>query len=289
MALQERKTLGMELPRQHVHYILKSGNVEGERPLSTLILAYPERAKTTEVMKFNDIGAIVKNDLTAYGLAKIIAEMKQVEKAILHHLIIPDLERIGARNVTVRQQLLATLQILMQEGLTSVTTHEIQLECNPPIRLGVIMCTTPEDLGDKRSIFRRLSFLSRLIPFSYDFSKKHRADILKYIEEADHLERQHFILKDQSKTKVTVPREFVDRVNICAKIMAYRIEEFASKKKGKEQMGKLVGIRAKEDLLCYLKAIALVNHRTEVTEEDFEEFERMFRHFNFGLKELDYK
>jgi len=151
------------------------------------------------------------------------------------------------------------------------------------------MCTTPEDLGDKRSIFRRLSFLSRLIPFSYDFSRKHKVDILKFVEDAEHLRREHFLLKDSSKTEVKVPHHFIDDINVYAKLMAYRIEEFASKKKDQKQVHELVGIRAKEDLICYLKAIALSRGRTDVTEDDFEEFERMFDYFNFAMKELDYK
>jgi hypothetical protein len=285
--LAERKTTGMDAFRRHLLYILFSGFVKRERPLSTLILAHPERGKTTEVMKFNSIGCIVCNDLTAYGLAEIITQMSEIDRKIFHHLVIPDLERIGARSRTVRRELLATLQVAMQEGLTKIQTHFTKLECNPPIRLGVIMCTTPDDLGDKRSVFRRVSFLSRLIPFTYDYSNEKKASILDYVKQEEHLEKESFQVRKRSKSEVYVPEPMKDQLKVYAKIMAWKIEAFSSLK-DKKQVGKLIGVRALEDLICYLKAIALSNGRKVVTKDDFREFERLFKFFNFDLNELEY-
>lgn len=286
MQLKERKTMGMEPLRKHVGHTIYSGFVKDERPVSTLILAHPERGKTTEVMKFYATGCIVFNDLTAYGLAETITKMSESERKIFHHLVIPDLERIGARSRTVRKELVATLQVAMQEGLTRIRTHFTKLECNPPIRLGVIMCTTPDDLGDKRSIFRRLSFLSRLIPFTYDFSKDKKARILDYVKEEEHLKEESFPIRKRGKSEVSISEDMKDRLKFYAKIMAWKTEKFASSRE-KQQATKLIGIRALEDSICYLKAIALSNGRKAVTEEDFKEFERLFTHFNFDMNELE--
>lgn len=287
MPLEERKTIGMDALRRHLRYVLFSGFIKNERPLSTLILAHPERGKTTEVMKFNATGCIVFNDLTAYGLAETITKMSESERKIFHHLVIPDLERIGARSRTVRKELLATLQIAMQEGLTKICTHFTKLDCNPPIRLGVIMCTTPDDLGDRRSVFRRLSFLSRIIPFTYDYSKEKKAKILDYVKKEEHLQKESFPIRKRSKSEVSISEHMKDRLKFYAKLMAWKTEQFSSR--DKQQMGKLIGIRALEDSICYLKAIALSNRRKVVTTEDFKEFERLFEYFNFDMNELEYE
>ena len=78
-----------------------------------------------------------------------------------------------------------------------------------------------------------------------------------------------------------------DRLKFYAKLMAWKTEQFSSR--DKQQMGKLIGIRALEDSICYLKAIALSNRRKVVTTEDFKEFERLFEYFNFDMNELEYE
>jgi len=289
--LEERKTIGMDALRRHLRIVLFSGFVKDERPVSTLILAHPERGKTTEVMKLTATGAIVFNDLTSYGLAEEIVKMSETERELFHHIVIPDLERIGARSRTVRKELMATLQITMQEGLTHVHTHFTKLSCNPPIRLGVIMCTTPDDLGDARSVFRRLSFLSRLIPFTYDYSNEKKARILDYVAEEEHLEKESFPIEVRSKCSVLLPASMKKQLRFYAKMMSRKIEDFSKGEHPRsgenKQTPKLIGIRALEELICYLKAIALSNGRQVVTHEDFLEFEELFDHFNFDMNELE--
>lgn len=285
MPLSERRTIGMEALRRHLRYVICSGFVKGERPLSTLILAHPERGKTSEVVKFNAAGCIVANDLTAYGLAEIIEKMSETERKIFHHLTIPDLERIRARSRTVRSELITTLQIAMQEGLTKIRTHFTKLDCNPPIRIGVILCTTPDDLFDRRSVFRRVPFLSRLIPFTYDFSDEKKAEILEYVKQEDHLREESVDIEYRNRADIFMPTPMKNKLGFYARIMASEIESFASQG---HTIGKLIGIRALEQLICYLKSIALSNNRPIVSREDFSEFEKLFRYFNFDMNELDY-
>jgi predicted RNase H-like HicB family nuclease len=285
VALKGRKTIGTEPLKAHIKYCVCSGFVKDERPLSTLIIANPERGKSTEVMKFPASGSIVVNDLTSYGLGEIIEIMIEKERRLFHHLIIPDLERISARSRKSRAELLANLQIAMQEGITRVQTYNTKINLNPPIQLGVVMCTTPDDLGDRRSVFRRLGFLSRLIPFSFDFSAEQKVQIMDFVKEDKHLEMETFPIKNKKKVKVFIPETMKDKLKLYAKIMALRIEHFSNTSKENKQ--KLIGIRALENIICYLKAIALSNNRNAVTEDDFDEFLRLYRYFNFRMCSLE--
>ena len=63
------KTLKMEPLRKHIAYTLYSGFVENKpRDISTLIIAYPERAKSTEAKRFRAIGAAEVQDLSSWGI-----------------------------------------------------------------------------------------------------------------------------------------------------------------------------------------------------------------------------
>ena len=72
------KTLGLEPLRKFLTYTLYSGFIQNKkRPVSALVIAHPERAKSTEVLKFEGLGILYMTDLTHYGL---MDELKKNEK-----------------------------------------------------------------------------------------------------------------------------------------------------------------------------------------------------------------
>jgi hypothetical protein len=116
---------------------------------------------------FDALGVRILNDVTAFGLERLINGMTDRERETIHHFIIPDLERISGRGKTVKREFLATMRILEEEGLTEKITGKIHLSLEKPFQAGFICATTPEDLGDRRSIFRSLSWLNRRLIFTY--------------------------------------------------------------------------------------------------------------------------
>jgi hypothetical protein len=50
---------------------------------------------------------------------------------------------------------------------------------------------------------------------------------------------------------------------------------------------RLIGIRAKENLMTFLEAIALYHGRTIVTKKDFEEFRKLYRFMNYKGSNID--
>jgi hypothetical protein len=152
----------------------------------------------------------------------------------------------------------------------------------------VLMCTTPEDIGDRRSVFRTLSFQSRLIPFTYDFNDGLKVKILEFIETEEHNIRENHYFKRVEKAVVTLPKKYSKKLNMYAILLAKRLEKFSRKSpiKQTQERARLLGIRTKENFMALLKSIALYNGRTAVTNRDFEEFRRLYHYMNYKFHEI---
>jgi hypothetical protein len=87
--------------------VVYSGFVKNApRLISTLVTAHPERGKSTKVQKWHCLGVLTLQDMTSYSIDRQIQELSGKELKYFHHLMIPDLEKIGSRNRVVRNKLL---------------------------------------------------------------------------------------------------------------------------------------------------------------------------------------
>jgi len=285
------KTIGIKPVKDFVKYIIYTGFVANcPYPTSAIIIAPPEHCKSTEVEKFKCLGVIQIDKSTAYGLADIIRGLTKKELESSHHFIILDLENYASAMRETKEQFLAFVRQTTQEGIKRYHTARIDLDLDERKAFGFVMCTTPEDLGDKRSVFRSLSFLSRFIPFTYKYGDDLRARILEFIAEEEHYVPQHYVLKREKKAAIRLSRKYSEKLTPLALVLARRIEEVASHPKTVFEDGnRLCGIRAKENLMTLIKAIALYNGRTEVTREDLHELKRLYRFMNFEFRDIDEK
>lgn len=284
------KTISMEPLRKHIGICLYSGFVENKpRDLSTLIIAYPERGKSTEAKRFKAIGATEVQDLSSWGLLKKIARMPPRERDIFHHLIVPDLEKLAARSRRLKEELLSTIRILAEEGFTKSWVKYQRFKFEKRVRLGFILCTTPEDIGDRRSAFRSYSFLSRFIPFTYDFSDRLKIDIMKFVENEDRLAKTKIYLKREEGTHVDCADAYKTELDKYVDVIAREIDAFSRKSSIPTLRGKQrkFGVRMKENLITYLKSLALYDGCTNVRRKHLEEFKELFHFMNFRFNNID--
>jgi hypothetical protein len=283
------KTIGIRPVTDFVKYILYTGFVSNcPYPTSGLIIAPPEHGKSTEVEKFECLGVIQIDKSTAWGLADILQRLTKKEIEIYHHFVALDLENYASMSRVVREQFLAFVRQTTQEGIKRYHTARIDLHLDERKSFGFLMCTTPEDLGDKRSVFRSLSFLSRPLPFTYKYGQNLRAKILEFIAEEDHNAPERYVIKRREKATVKLPKKYSDRLTPLALKLSSRIEDAASHPKTVfEGSNKLCGIRAKENLMTFLKAIALYHGRTSVIRKDFNELKRLYHFMNFRFRNID--
>jgi hypothetical protein len=280
----------LDLLLKHFIILLYSAYLKYEDPLSGLIYAWQERGKSTVTLSVKTLGLLIDEDITSYGLLKQIENLyKKRQLTVYHHLLIPDLEKVTARTRTVKNELRALLQGLMFDGIQHHHTYYIDLDLPYRYKLGVIACVTP-DVFNKKSSYRRLGFLSRLIPFSFNYCHTVVDEILDFIGTAqeDKLRLEKIKLLRHKKVEVTISDHYLSLLVEKAKILAQVVDDFCSyDPEGEKQMFKrIIGTRAKRLLTCYLKALALVNEHTEVQESDWTEFEVLFSYFNFRMEKL---
>jgi len=276
-----------DLILRHFQHLLYSAYLKNEDAISGLIYAWQERGKSTIVLSVKHTGFLIEDDMTAYGLSRRLNELYQQNKLKqYHHILIPDLEKITSRSRTVKNELRSFLQTLMWDGIQDVDTYNIHLHFPSRLKMSVIACVTP-DVFNTKSSFRRLGFLSRLIPFSFDYDDNTIDEILKFIGtfEEDKLRIQTITILNKKKAEITIPQHYLDLLEEKSRTLAKTIDDFCPYKEPNEK--RLIGSRAKRLLTCYLKSICLArNEKTIFDEKDWREFEIMFRYFNFNMKEL---
>jgi len=283
------KVKHLDILLRHFLYLLYSAYLKDEEAISGLIYAWQERGKSTVVLSVKHSGFLVEDDITAYGLSRRLNELvKDDTLKQYHHLLIPDLEKVSSRTRTVKNELRSFLQTLMWDGVQRVDTYNIHLDLPYRLKMAVIACVTP-DVFNEKSAFRRLGFLSRLLPFSFDYDNDAINEILEFIGtlEEDKLRIQTIKVLGKKKAQITIPEHYLNLLGNSSRILAKTIDNFCPYKKGDEQ--RLIGARAKRILTCYLKSICLTNgnnERTTVNEEDWQEFETMFQYFNFNMENL---
>jgi hypothetical protein len=269
--------------------MIYSAFLKDEDALSGLIYAWQERGKSTVVLSVKHTGLLIEDDITAYGLSRKLNKL--FKDGILkhyHHLLIADLEKVSARTRTVKNELRSFLQSLMWDGVQAIDTYNIHLDLPFRLKMAIIACVTP-DVFNEKSAFRRLGFLSRLLPFSFNYNNNTVNEILRFIGtlEEDKLRVQTMKVLGRKKAEIIIPQHYLNLLDDNARILAKIIDDFCPYKREDEQ--RLIGSRAKRMLVCYLKSICLVNgngERTTINEGDWQEFETMFHYFNFDMKEL---
>ncbi len=289
------KTIGLDPLRDFCRYVLYTGFVKNApRPVSALIVAPPERGKSTEAKRPEGKGIILIQDLTSFGIDRYLLELTEEDRRMFHHIVVPDLEKLKTRNRNVREELMAKMRIGMDEGIKEVCTGRDRVHFERPIQIGFLMCTTPDDLGDRRSVFRSLSWQSRIIPFTYDFSDALKAKILDFVENEEHNKQHKIHFNRREKVNVTLPKKYAKKLNKPARILAQEIERFSKKEdstqdktENKKHTRRLIGIRIKENFMTLLKAIALYHGSKTVKEEHYEEFRRLLHWLNYKYHTID--
>lgn len=173
----------------------------------------------------------------------------------------------------------------MFDGLQRIRTYYIDLELPYRFKLGVIACVTP-DVFHEKSSFRRLGFLSRLIPFSFNYCHTTVDEILGFVGtiQEDKLRMETIKVLKHKKANIEVSEHYLSLLTEKAKDLAKTIDMFCPYYKDEQQ--RLIGTRAKHLLTCYLKALALANGNNSVTENDWQEFLVMFGYMNFDMRRL---
>jgi hypothetical protein len=111
--------------------------------------------------------------------------------------------------------------------------------------------------------------------------------ILDFIEEEEHNLREKSSFRREEKVEVKLPKQYAEKLTLPALILSKQLEEFSRLDPISKKNGSLIGIRAKENFMTFLKAIALYNGSNTVQKEHFDIFLKLFRWMNYDFNKIE--
>ena len=259
--------------RELITYVLYSSFVKNEIPVSILLIANSESGKTQVLEKFRNAKSVLwLTDFTRYGISTTYYD--RIKSLELRTIIMPDMCAIVQEpNQKVSERVVNFLTSIIEEGVTNITTYNINIASKVPIRMGFIGAITKDVFSDRRSCWRRSGFISRTLPVSYDISDITKQEIKEYINNKLHT--------SEPPIKLKLPKR---SVNIeLNPILAKQFNPLS------DSIGTILdtnGFRALRHLQVLACARALSQGRKEVVQEDIDKIIKLADWANLSFKKI---
>lgn len=245
--------IGTRLVESLVQSVALSHLVKGYSRCSLLLLAAPESGKTTIANAANAKHVCRVAVITGRSILKEVADNKDTE-----FLLFNDLTAVRAMSATAVALLVVILNQITQGEKGKVAfagkdTEEIDRT------IGILGCMPFATFVDHRARWKELGFISRMIPFSYEYGNDLVATIKDAIDEGNHRERAQPTRKMPKAPRRQVSVQMPSNITV-------KVRRLADAKA--TELGNL-GIRLLQNYHTLIRAHALLNKRTRVTMEDW--------------------
>lgn len=260
--------------------------IDGYRPSSLMLIAKPESGKTSTIDKFAYYPFVYyANEVTAKTFIDKIFPKAQTGQ--VRFVLIPDILNCTEKSSSTKKPLLQILKSMVDEGVRRIQTPWKDYEYATPVKLGLISAITRESLyyapEMQTSLFsdlKRMGFISRMIPFSYEYPIDSTSKIFDYL----------YGKIAPSEQKIEIPQ---------IKFLEYqydKLQEFEPKPELFSQLQQIslalsnfsdsYGFRVQKNLqkLCY--ASAMIDNRKEIEQKDIDKILFLSRWMNFKFNPL---
>lgn len=144
-----------------------TGKLSDEKPVSIMLIAEQESAKTEALKFFRGTSTIdYMSDVTSRGLS---TKKEAIERGKLKHIVLLDLVRILAHGRGVSERTIQTLASLMEEGESETADGGGKSTWEGFPRIGTLMGITTPFFKAKRGKWRQTGFLTRFVPVSFTY------------------------------------------------------------------------------------------------------------------------
>lgn len=274
-----------------------SAYLKNDQSVSIILIADPESNKTRQLMRLSKSPKTkVQTDLTYYGLVNELLPL--IEKGDIFTVIIPDMLKPITKKQSTRSNFITILNSLIEEGVFNVTIRD---EKNfHGARANVLSSVTPAIFRDNRTMFHRMGFWTRVIPFTYKYSPEKIEDIFERIGDYSASAEEPIKIESPFRpVEVKITKEQTEEAERLARLLA-KAEEIRHKRKRKDKEYEWVedstpGFRHKWQFMSLIKASALKREidagRTyldgiEVTDEDLATVRDLSQWINYDFREL---
>jgi hypothetical protein len=252
---------GVDLLRDFFQTVIFTGRLKGDDcdPVSTMIIAEPERGKTSIVLEKYCESMVVLTDCTGKGL-DFICQMN--EKST--HVIINDMAVIQAHGGKAGAFFYSRLMAMTEEGIRAMATPAGFTSIQKG-RRGFVGCITSTQAKDHRMSWYRRGLARRMVPFHFEYT---RDMVLKIKEEIHNGRSGTFksteILKiPAAQIAVAIDKKVSEQIGFISDSRAYKLGE--------------LGISLLKNYRTLARAHALKRtwKKPEVNEEDIEFLKRI--------------
>ena len=240
-----------------------------QKPNSLLIIAKPESGKTEALKKFTvNKNIAYLSDVTAFGIERDY--LPKIEAGEIRHIIIPDLLKPLSRKESTVKTFITLMNALIEEGISSVSTYATRRSSEKHVKCGVITAITSEEFNDQRHNWRRIGFLSRIVPFSYSYGMETIRKVFDSILGLDYLDEGDIELKRIPKQdkEVKLPTKYAQAILPSTTTIAKAQETY--------------GFRLQKQFQALLQASALEKGRSKVNAADVDRVVHLMNWVNFN-------
>jgi len=140
-----------------------------EHPPGVLFVADADMGKTHLLTHVKSQKFQVISDITGYGIEQLVLELRRGSKRNEGYVIVPEMARVINRSKSF-EQLLAMLNLLLEEGLRSIRRADFSVSLPEPLRLGFIGAITVDDFKAIMKKMTKGGTLSRMIVYRFGYT-----------------------------------------------------------------------------------------------------------------------
>lgn len=265
-----------EYLREFIKLLILSAYIKDEISVSGLVVAKPESGKTKALFEYRlNNGVIMTSDIVKTGLENLLEEF---ENDRAKTLLIPDMLKVFGRKLDTSKNFITFLNEFIEEGIVSLDLFDKKVKFDNPVRGNIISAITSTDFFDNVVYWGSIGFLSRVIPFSYDYTEK---DVLNIFEDIFVGQKNDTFLKLKfyKPKNIFISREFC--LELKNNVTEHLILEF--KKMTKETIR---GFRIQRNIQVLTKASAYEDKRKNVNKSDIDRVIKLSKHFNYKLNPI---
>lgn len=203
---------------------LWTGKLSDEKPVSVMLIAVQESAKTEAMKYFRGTPTIrYLSDLTSRGLNHFKAD---IQSGKIKHIMLLDLVRILSHGKGVSERTIQTLASLMEEGESETADAGGSEKWENFPRIGALMGITPSFFKSKRGKWRQTGFMTRFVPVCFKYKDKTVNEIHDAIANGQHAPTPRAENIPHEAYQIKCPPEMSKLLAIRAKMLGQQMKSY---------------------------------------------------------------